>query len=155
MGLFNLSDEDMKRAAQELVEERAKKELKRMVFIASRQDEVMELIYKKLKTKKCIDNEDIMYFPKKFKFTYEEFQWLFDSIMEYANNNIKFVGEEEDNTFPNAYMCLKYKRTKILLRIMWGQGCSMQMRTDLPERWNKELSFAYEKFKNSQLEEKQ
>lgn len=153
MSLFDLSDDDIQKAARSYVEEMAQKELKKMIFIASRQDEVMKLIYKKLKTKKLIDNEDIMYFPEKFKFTYEEFQWLFDNILEYATNN-DLANEDEDNPFPNAYVCLKYKRTKILLRIMWGQGCSMQMRTDLPLYWLKGNPFTYEEFKNSQLEEK-
>jgi len=153
MGLFNLSDEDIQRAAKSYTEEMAQKQLKKMIFITSRQDEVMESIYKKLKIKKLIDNDDIAYFPKKFEFTREEFQWLFDSIMDYAADN-NLINEEEDNSFPNAYMCLKYKRTKILLRIMWGQGCCMQMRTDLPEEWKNGTSFTYEEFKKSQLEEK-
>ncbi len=153
MGLFDLSDEDMERAAKSFVEQMVQKELKKMIFIASRQDEVMDLIHKKLKTRKLIDNEHISYFPQQYKFTWQEFQWLFDGLLHYANDK-GLMDEEEDNMFTNGYLCLKYKRTKIILRIMWGQGCSMQMRTDLPEQWKEEIAFTYDDFKKSLLEEK-
>lgn len=143
------SDNDMNKILQSWVEEQQQKQFKNMIFIATRQDEVMELAYQFLKKQKHIDDDDIRYSSEKFSFSIEEYEFLFDNIIQYAKEKDLFYNNQNE-IFETMFTIIRYKDSNIVLRIISGQGTASQM------FFNKEDNsyFTYEDFKIEQLKEK-
>ncbi len=143
--MLNLTDKQKQEMADRVIESLKNKDKRDKIFLQNEIDKVMQKAYCYL-TKECkmIDDEALLYCKSKI-LNEEEFYLLFRNIMYFAESNNK-LGEEVDNPFDNQTCYLKYKDLNIILRKIWGQGTAMQMRIDLIEDWNEELSFTYDEF---------
>lgn len=107
----------------------------------------MELVYQFLKNENTmIDNEDILYFKDRYKFSEREFCMLCENILTYAEHaNIAYINE---SSFQNMNCCLSYKGLKITVRTAVGQGTIYQMRTDFENEWDEQKAFSYDEYKS-------
>jgi hypothetical protein len=139
--LCNLTDDEINKLVDQIIEHEKQDRAEHEKFAVTRQGIIMEDVYDYLKTNNVmIDSEELSYFPNKFFFSYREFEMLADNILEYAMNNNKLIYNELDEKSCG----IKYKDMKIIVRIISGQGTSIQMRTDLVnEYWNEDKKFDY------------
>lgn len=152
--MIDYSDEMINKMAKQMREEIAQKELKKMIFIAAQQDEVMEKMCQWIRDKKCgIDNESLLRWPEKYPIKYEEFNILFNSVYDYAFQNELYY--EENFIFANVHINLKYKDLKLRFFQMSGQGTFQCISTSFNYEWNEEKSFTYEKYKEDLFKEKE
>jgi hypothetical protein len=73
-----------------------------------------------LKDGKVLDDETIGYFPKRYKFTVEEYNKLFESLTDKDKDDCTELFEEYRRYF-------EYKNVKFIWRLLIGQGAACQL----------------------------
>lgn len=71
---------------------------------------------------KCIDEEDIRYFPEKFPFTNEEFKEVFG----YLHDRVLHV-HDASNYFEEYWALFNLDGKKFVWRLLIGQGSALQL----------------------------
>lgn len=145
--MIEYSDEMIDKLANKLCEEIAQKELKKMVFITAQQDDVMKKIYKWLNEdkKRTINNESTHHYPSQYPITSEEFNMLFENILDYTNDNELYY--TEDFIFPNIYINFTYQNLKLRFFQMSGQGTFRCICVPFGNEWKEDKAFTYDKYK--------
>lgn len=151
---MNYSDEMINKMANILLEKTAQQELKRMIFIATQQDDVMEKIYIWLKhdNKRTISNESAHRYPSQYPITLDEFTFLFNNIYDYAVDNNLYSSEKF--VFANIEINFTYKDLQLRFFQMSGQGTFRCIGVALNMEWNEKKAFTYDKYKKDLFTEK-
>ena len=127
MNNFNLNEEEMEKLADKIVEEMIREKSERINYVKLNSTKIMDKLYKCLKNKKTIDDEDILYFPEEYDFNSSDFNHMFSLMEEYFEETIDSV-TDENNYFPNYSYYFKYKDSIIELFTMIGQGTARIMK---------------------------
>lgn len=95
-------------------------EIRNIDIVKTKGEDIMSRLYEILRQDEHLCDEDILYFPDKWNVTSEEYQALFESMMDYAEEKDFYC--DEDNPFSNESVYYKYKSSVIELFTMSGQG---------------------------------
>lgn len=142
------TDKEIEEMVEKMALELQETEKKRLDFIKIRQDDTIENLCQYLKEHRNLDGDDFYYGKHPIPFSSEEFHFLFDNMMDAAEQFEK-IAVEEDNDFPNKVFFVKFKDMKLTFFIMWGQGTCTQVYVN-EETWQEDKSFTYEEAKELQ-----
>lgn len=139
--MLKLTKEEIEEMANELINqlEEEDRELKR--FYEHEQSDVMERLYKYIKSGKDVDNESILYNPEEYPISSDEFYMLTTNLRNSIPEDEWFVDEE--NFFPNESLLFTYEEIMIELFYMYGQGTAVVMKK-ADDKFPSENIFKYE-----------
>lgn len=123
--MFNFTNEELEKMANELVNILKEEERELKEFYVNEQHELMKKVYNYLKLNNGIHNENLSCFPENYPFTSDEFYLLTTNLRNSINKEDWLTDEE--NIFSSKSILFTYDGTLIELLYTYRQGTAVSL----------------------------
>lgn len=122
----DLSEKEMNKIIAKFVSDIEEREHEKALFKKEKLESTIEKLIPYLQVNTGMDDDFLLYHPEKSPISMEEFNLTYEILQAYAEEMDRF-GEEEDNPFENKLSFVRFGEYRLILRTMYGQGCSQQI----------------------------